>query len=128
MPVAIITIFVLCLFGGLWVRPAAGPPPPVSGLTRLLIRTQEVQYGQYPAIAVGGGQVQLGEDRVDVLGHGAVADHERRRDVAVRPALGHERQHLPLPPGEPVGRVGLAAQQQLCDHLPAPAELRFQHE
>src|SRR6516164_878505 len=65
------------------VRPAAGPPPPVSGLTRLLIRTQEVQYGQYPAIAVGGGQVQLGEDRVDVLGHGAVADHERRRDVAV---------------------------------------------
>ena len=41
--------------------------------------TQEVQYGQYPAIAVAGGQVQLGEDRVDALGHGAVADHERRR-------------------------------------------------
>jgi len=53
VPVVIITIFVLRLFGGLWLRSAAGPLP-VSKLTRLLMRTQEMQYGLCAALALRG--------------------------------------------------------------------------
>jgi hypothetical protein len=53
VPVVIITIFALRLFGGLWLRSAAGPLP-VSKLTRLLMRTQEMQYGLCAALALRG--------------------------------------------------------------------------
>ena len=42
------------------------------------------------------GEAELGEDPLDVLLHRRERDHQRRGDRGVRPALGHQRQHLLL--------------------------------
>jgi hypothetical protein len=61
-------------------------------------------------------ETELGEDRVDVLAHRAVGDHQGRGDLRVGPALGHQRQHVALPVGQVVQRVA-PAHQQLRHHL-----------
>lgn len=58
-------------------------------------RPQPRQDGQHPAVPGHlDGQVELGEHRPDVLVHGGVRQHEHGRDLGVRPALGHQVQHL----------------------------------
>jgi hypothetical protein len=67
--------------------------------------------------SVAGVQVELGEDRVDVLGDGAVGDHQDGGDLGVGASLGHQREHVALALRQRRQRVGATAQQQLGDHL-----------
>ena len=80
---------------------------------------QPAQHGEHPAVvAVGGRQVELGEDVGDVLLDGAVADDQRGGDGGVGAALGHEPQHLALAGRQPAERVAAAAAgEQLGDDL-----------
>ena len=72
-------------------------------------------------------QVELGEDAVDVLGHGLLGDVEGGRDRGVRPALGHQRQHLPLAGGEPVQRLVALPGHHRGDHLGVEHRAALQH-
>jgi hypothetical protein len=52
---------------------------------------QEPQHCQDPPmVAFSRGQVQLGEDAVDVLGHRALADHQAFGDARIGAAFGHQ--------------------------------------
>jgi hypothetical protein len=53
-----------------------------------------------------GPQVELGHDPRDVALHGPQVDHELRGDRGVRPALGHQLEHDPLPLAEPAELLG----------------------
>src|SRR3954454_1069360 len=66
-------------------------------------RSEEPQHGQDAAVVrVDHGQVKLGEDVVDVLRHGALADHQRLRDAGIGAPLGHQAEHLPFAGGVPM--------------------------
>src|ERR1700761_9640928 len=55
------------------------------------------QHGEDAAVVVVGGlQVELVEDRRGVLGHRPLGDDQALADGRVRPALGHQGQHLTL--------------------------------
>src|ERR1700761_507285 len=117
----------------------AGAPPSVPGnrdARRVMPRgsaggrsvtnrsvAQVGQHGQDPAVVVVGGlQVELVEDRRGVLGHRPLGDDQALGDGRVRPALGHQRQHLALAPAEGADRAvaraaGHGAGQQAGDHL-----------
>ena len=76
------------------------------------------EHGEHATVVVvRGWQVELGEDRRDVLLDGAVGDDERAGDRRVGPALGHQAQHLPLPGREPVEWVAAAPGEQLGNDL-----------
>src|ERR1700749_3281961 len=63
-------------------------------------------------------QAELGEYAGHVLLHRAARDHELGRDPGVRPALGHQRQHLALPRGQRGQAAALpAGPEQLADYL-----------
>ena len=58
-----------------------------------------------------GGDAQLREDVLHVPGDGVLAEHERRGDLAVRPAGGDEPQHLELAATQAVRIVPVGPQQ-----------------
>jgi hypothetical protein len=62
-------------------------------------------------------QLELGEDRVDVLADRALGNDQGRADLGVGPSLGHQRQHVAFALGQAVQRVAARADQQLRDHL-----------
>jgi hypothetical protein len=66
---------------------------------------------------VAGVQAQLAENGVDVLAHRAVGDDERRADLGVRVALGHEGKHVPLPLGQRFQGIRPPAHEELGDDL-----------
>lgn len=69
-------------------------------------------------VGIGGKQIQLEEDVGDVLFHGALADHERRRDGRVGAAFGHQPEHFALALCELGQRMRVAAaSEQLGDHV-----------
>src|SRR5690349_8048678 len=91
--------------------PAEGPVTMVMPYPRSS-GAQVAQHGEdATVIAVAGRQPELGEDVVDVLFHRAAADHECPGDGRVRPALGHQREHLALARGEFAERVAAAGEQ-----------------
>src|SRR5215469_8550141 len=71
-----------------------------------------------PVVVLGRGQVQLGEDAGRVLADGLFRDEQPLCDRDVGTSLGHERQDLALPPGEPADRlVAGPPAEQLGHHL-----------
>ena len=62
-----------------------------------------------PVACVARIEPELGEDRVDVLAHRAVRDHQGRADLRVGSALGHQGQHGAFPLGLAVQRVATRA-------------------
>lgn len=69
-------------------------------------------------VRVGGRQVELHEDVGDVLFHRALGHPDRRGDGRVGAPLGHERQDLPFPGGEPGELIAVPAPaEELGDHL-----------
>ena len=72
-----------------------------------------------------GGDAELGEDVVEVAGHGVVADREIAGDLAVGPARGNEAQHLDLAIREtPLGRVGPVARSAVARRASGSAPSR----
>ena len=81
-------------------------------------RLQVPQHREHPPVVLRGGrEVELGEDRGDVLLDRALGDHERRGDRGVGAALGHQPEHLALARGQRLERVlaAAAAEQQRDD-------------
>jgi len=87
--------------------------------------SQVGQDGEYPAVAVGLGEVEFGEDVADVFGHRGVADSERSGDGRVVVAFGHLPEHLPFPCGQPVEWVGRASAVQQPTEAPQPVLSAF---
>src|SRR3954463_11984610 len=103
---------------GVMVRRAGARGGPVTGPVTVVMAyprssgAQVVQHGEdATVVAVAGRQPELGKDVVDVLFHRAAADDERPGDGGVGPALGHQREHLPLARGQRVERVAAAGEQ-----------------
>ena len=96
---------------GLWWH-SRGRAPPVTSAA------EPGEDGQHAAVlGVRGRQPEPPEDGRDVLLDGAVGHDERLGDARVRPALRHERQHLPLAWRQRVQRSAAATGQQLRHHL-----------
>src|SRR3954452_14023005 len=87
--------------------PRGGPP---SGV-------REREHGEHAAmVLLDSGQAQLLEDARAVLLHLALADAEALGDAPVRPAVGHQLEHLALASGQLVERPFAAAlAEQLAD-------------
>jgi putative drug exporter of the RND superfamily len=58
-----------------------------------------------PVVTVGRRRAELAENAVDVLFHGALADHQGGRDGRVRAALGHQPENVAFPRGQAGQRV-----------------------
>ncbi len=67
------------------------------------------------------------EDRADVLDDGSFADDQSTRDRAVGSALGHQRQHLAFPVGQPVQWGELARFDAVRQVLPVCAGVDRHH-
>ena len=79
---------------------AAGRRPPARRSRRFLREIQ--QGGPHPGMDVEvAGQVELGEDRIDVLLHRVPGQHEMVRDRRVRAALGDLGEYLQLTRAQP---------------------------
>src|SRR6188508_2929720 len=92
-------------------RPDAGPS---HGLWRAT-RDEALADGQTSRLGAAG-HAKLGEDAADVDMHGALADEEPRRDLAVGAPLGDDRQDLLLARAEAIGG-GRSAPQRGDDTL-----------
>jgi len=64
-----------------------------------------------------GREAELAEDARHVLLHGALGDHEPVGHALVRPARGHQREHLPLPLREHLAAVAVARTEEAGDDL-----------
>src|SRR5437764_244913 len=108
------------------VRPARPPDP--GGLVALLAvgaRAQEHERRLHaPAHVIRVREVQLHEDRVDVLLHRALRQIERRRNCRVALTLGNLGQYLVLAPSEIGKRRCRLAGPRLHQHL---HDLRIDH-
>ena len=99
--------------------PGRTPPRRPSDSVSALSGFEVGEDREHPAvIPVTLGQAQFQEDVADVLLDRTVADHQLPGDRGVRPALGHQPQHLPLPRRQLGQHILLtAAAEQLRHHL-----------
>src|SRR5262245_24192411 len=94
--------------GGFLVYPAP------SGVGTILV-AQDEQDGQHPSrLTPRRGQVELGEDRGDVLLHRPDRYHELVGNALVGAAGRDQLEHLALPRGQPLDRIVLSLLGEQC--------------
>ena len=91
-------------------RPGAGGAGRAAGRGARSAGAEVSEHRQHAAVVLGRRrQVELGEDRGDVLLDRPLGDDQLRGDGGVGAALGHQPQHLALARGQRLQRVGAAA-------------------